>query len=533
MIQDSLLLILGLLVAVCMLTILANKMRISYPIFLVIAGTLICFFPGVPFIRLDPDLVFLVFLPPLLYSAAWNTSWCEFWKFKRPITLLAVGLVIFTSSIVAIVSSSIIPNFTLAQGFLLGAIISPPDAVAATSVLQNLNMPKRLTTILEGESLINDASSLIVFRFALAVIFTGKFSFAQATGNFFFVAGVGILVGVAIAYVFYLMHKKLPTNANIDTALTLIAPYLMYVGAEHFHTSGVMAVVSGGLFLSSRSHRIFGYDTRIQAYSIWDILVFLFNGFVFILIGLQLPTIMAELGSTKLSMAISYGLLISATIIVIRIVWVYPGAYIPRWLIKSIRENEPRPTPKAIFLIGWSGMRGVVSLASALAVPLTLQDGTAFPNRNLILFITFVVILITLVGQGLSLSWLSKKLGVQSEPEEHRKGEELEIRIRLAEAALEHMDSHYAKQLGNFDAYTRLRDRYARMIELAKRRLENDEAVEETANRLPEYRKMLLEIVDVRRYALAKLREEKKYDDELINNREWELDLEEARLNEL
>ncbi|MGY0037484.1 cation:proton antiporter [Pedobacter sp. NJ-S-72] len=268
MFHEQLLIVLTLLFAVFILTMLGQKLNISYPIFLVLAGLGISFIPGIPHIEIEPDLIFLLFLPPLLYEAAWYTSWNDFWKWRRAIGMLAFGLVFLTSTIVAFVSTAMIPGFTLALGFLLGGIISPPDAVAANSVLKNVKIPKRLTATLEGESLINDASSLIVFRFALAAVVSGYFSMGQATGQFFLVAGMGVLVGLAIAHVMYVVHRFLPTTPSIDAALTLVTPYIMYMAAEQFHFSGVMAVVSGGLFLSYRSHELFtSGNSRLQAIS--------------------------------------------------------------------------------------------------------------------------------------------------------------------------------------------------------------------------------------------------------------------------
>lgn len=265
---------------------------------------------------------------------------------------MAFGLVIFTSAAIAGVACAIIPDFTLALGFLLGGIISPPDAVAATSVLQGLQVPKRVVTLLEGESLINDASYLIVFRFALATVATGQFYIWKATTDFFMVAILGIVIGLAIANVVYAVHRFLPTTPSIDTALTIISPYLMYIAAEHFHYSGVLAVVSGGLFLSFRSHEIFTYNSRIQTYAVWDTLVFMLNGIVFILIGLQLPDIVGGLGQYSLGEAIGYGLIISAVTIVVRILWIFPGAYLPRILSKRIRNKEPRPGWKSVTFVG-------------------------------------------------------------------------------------------------------------------------------------------------------------------------------------
>lgn len=529
MIQDNLLLVLSLLFTITMLTMVSGKLKISYPIFLVIAGLLISIIPGIPSITMQPDLVFLIFLPPLLYAAAWNTSWSDFWANKRPISLLAFGLVIFTSAAVAFASHYLIPGFPLAYGFLLGGIISPPDAIAATSVLQGLKVPKRIVTILEGESLVNDASSLIVFRFALMAIVTGQFNLGEATKSFFVVVAMGILVGLAIAHVVYAIHRFFPTTPDIDSAITLITPYIMYITAEHFHYSGVLSVVCGGLFLSYRSQEIFSYETRISVTGLWSTLIFLLNGFVFSMIGLQLPTILNELGNYSIGEAIGYGVLISLLTIVIRIVWVFPGAYIPRILFKSIRQKEPRPSWQTVLLVAWSGMRGVVSLASALAIPLTMSNGQAFPHRNLILFITFVVILITLVLQGLSLKPIIRFLNIEVNNEAEKK-QELDLRIQLAETVITYLDINYGELIENHDTYKRVKERYERMIEITRRKLENDEAMEEDDDFLPQYRQMLIELVQVRRLALKRFRYAKQFNDELIREREWELDLEEARL---
>ncbi len=530
--QENLLLILSLLFLTSMLSMLSDKLRISYPVFLVIAGLVISFIPGIPAISLQPDLVFLIFLPPLLYAAAWNTSWKDFWQFKRPIIMLAVGLVIFTSAAVAFTAHALIPDFSLALGFVLGGIISPPDAVAAASVLQNLRVPRRVTVILEGESLINDASSLIVYRVALVAVFTGQFAIGKATADFFMVAVVGILIGLVIAHIIYAVHRFLPTTASIDTAITIIAPYIMYISAEHFHYSGVMAVVSGGLFLSFRSHEIFAYNSRIQVYSFWQTLVFLLNGFVFILIGLQLPVIMTGLEQYSVANAILYAVVISLITIIIRILWVFPGAYLPRLLSKKIRQRETRPGWQAVFIIGWSGMRGVVSLASALAIPLLMGNGATFPHRNLILFITFVVILFTLVLQGLTLPFLIRLLKIKDEEAETAADQELAVRLRLATAALDFMQSAHGDDLGDVDAFRRLKERYERMIEITNKKLLKEEDSGSAASFLPRYRHMLVEIVSVRRKELQKLRAERIYPEELLRNKEWELDLEEARLME-
>ena len=527
--QENLLLVLSLLFATSMLSILSNKLRISYPIFLVVSGLLIGFIPGIPLITLQPDLVFLVFLSPLLYAAAWNTSWKGFWLYKRPIILLAFGLVVFTSAVVAFTAHSMIPDFSLAMGFLLGGIVSPPDAIAASSVLQELHVPKRMQIVLEGESLINDASSLIVFRVALAAVITGQFAFSKAGVDFLLVTAMGILIGVAIAAILYVVHRFLPTTPSIDAALTLISPYIMYITAEHFHYSGVMAVVSGGLFLSFRSHEIFSYNSRIQVYSFWQTLTFLLNGLVFILIGLQLPSVVKGLGQYSIIDAVRYGIIISLLTIIIRIIWVYPGAYLPRILSKGIRTRERRPSPKVVFLVGWSGMRGVVSLAAALSVPIAFSNGQLFPHRNLILFITFTVILFTLILQGLTLPLFIRALKIKDE-EENIEEQEPAVRLRLAMAALDHMQQQHEDALGDVEAYNRLKERYERMIQITNNKLTKEENTIDTPGFLPRYRRMLIEIIAVKREELNKIRHEGKYSDELLRSKEWELDLEEARL---
>ncbi|TLU99081.1 Na+/H+ antiporter [Dyadobacter luticola] len=528
MILDNLLLIISLLFIVSMLTMVSEKIGISYPIFLVIAGLLISFVPGMPHLQLEPDLVFLIFLPPLLYMAAWNTSWKDFWFWRRPILMLSIGLVVFTATAVAYLSHAMIPGFSLAMGFVLGGVISPPDAVAATSVLQGLKVPKRIVTILEGESLVNDASSLIVLRVALATVPAAvQFDLLQTGMDFFKVAGLGIIIGLAIAHVLYLVHRFLPTTPSIDTALTFISPYLMYIGAEHFHSSGVLAVVSGGLFLSFRAHEIFSYQSRIQSTYVWETVIFLLNGIVFIMIGLQLPEVMTGLETYNLYEVIFYAVVISLAAILVRIIWVYPATYLPRIFSKGVRLREKHPSWKTVFVVAWSGMRGVVSLASALSVPLLLE-GKPFPHRDLVLFITFVVILFTLVIQGLSLPVILRWLNIEDD------GENLEeqnamMNSRLATVSLDFMRSNYDGEIQEFEPFQMLKNRYEKIIQMADSKMLH---LEDTPSKsmVRKYRTMLLEIIDIKRVEITKLRRERVCSDELIKVKERELDLEEARL---
>lgn len=530
--HHNLLLILALLFSVFMMVMVAKKMKIAYPIFLVIAGLAISLLPGIPEIELDPELVFLIFLPPLLYEAAWYTSWNDFWKWKRPIALLAFGLVFATSVIIAYLSQAMIPGFTLALGFLLGGIISPPDAVAATTVLKGLPVPKRIVSILEGESLVNDASSLIVFRFALAAILTGSFSMHEAVGQFFLVAGMGIVCGIVGGGIMYLIHRFLPTTAAIDAALTIMTPYILYLGAEQFHFSGVMAVVTGGLFISYRSHEIFkNGNTRLNMLGVWVTVIFVMNAMVFILIGLSLPSIIHGLEEASLIQGIKYGVIISIVAIAIRFLWIYPAAFVPRWLFKSVRK-EQNPGWKGPLVIGWAGMRGVVSLATALSIPFLMPDGSPFPHRNLILFITFIVIFITLVVQGLSLPFIVKKLNMPAMdvvlPQEQQ---EAQIQIRLNRLALSHINNNYSDVVQK----SNLLKNYQMQISLETENTENQLDLMEcnncTTQEIDNYETILKEIYDKQRIEIFQMRKEKYYEDEEIRKAELQLDLNDLKIN--
>lgn len=529
MFQSTILLIISILFVVSFLSIISDKIRIPYPIFLVISGLIISLVPDVPRVYLEPDLVFIIFLPPLLFAAALSTSWKEFWFYRRPIGLMAFGLVIFTSGIIAFLSHAFIPDFPLALGFLLGGIISPPDAVAATSVLREHKIPRRSLVVLEGESLINDASSIIVFRFALAAMLTGQFVFVKAGLDFLLVSFAGIFIGTGVAIVVRLIHKLLVVKASIATAISLISPYLMYVVADRFHFSGVLAVVSGGLYLSYHGSTIYTYDSRMQMQSVWDTLVFLLNGVVFILIGLQLPEIIEGLENYSLTDAIFYGVIISLATILIRIVWVYPATYLPRWFSKKVREREANPGWKSVFIVAWSGMRGVVSLGVALTIPLTLSDGQAFPYRNLILFITFCVILTTLVFQGLSLPYLIKLLNIKVSNIEAHQRQVLHHELSLA--ALNYLKATYPDEIKTNPVFEAARNRYEKIVEMAEKRLQQDSTSQDTVS--SKYYHMLLELVLAQREKLSELKDKDVFIDELLRNKEIELDLEESRLRRL
>jgi len=421
------------------LSALAPRLKLPYPVLLVLAGGLLALVPGLPRIKLDPNLVFFIFLPPLLYEASYNMSWHEFVANRRPITLLAVGLVLLTTTVVAVLAHYFIPGFSWAMGFVLGAIVSPPDAVAATSVTKGLGLPRRITGILEGESLVNDASALIAYRYAVAAVVSGTFGLWDAGWHFVLVAAGGAGIGLAVGYVVVRIQNWL-TDATLITVLTLLLPFGVYLAAEHVGVSGVLAVVFMSLMMSRRSHDIYDNQTRLLKHSFWGVLGFLLNGFVFLLIGLELRTIVTELGPRAFWPTLGYGLLVSVVAIAIRMGWVFPVSYLGYQLGRWLGQEEERTPRRNLFITSWAGMRGVVSLATALALPLTLRNGQPFPQRDAILFITFTVILVTLVVQGLSLPWLVRRLGVQDSPAQ-RAAEEQELRLALTDDSLAYIES--------------------------------------------------------------------------------------------
>ncbi len=519
-----------LLLVILFLVMLAQRLKISYPIVLVLGGLALSLIPGLPEIKIDPDLIFVIFLPPLLYEAAWHTSWKEFWKWRRVIASFAFLIVILTSCVIAFVSSSLIPGFTLALGFLLGGIISPPDAVSATSIMKQIKVPRRLVTIVEGESLLNDAASLIVFRFALAAVDSGEFIFKDAALSFFIVIIMGIATGIAIALVFYAIHRWLPVTANINTLLTLIAPYLMYIVAEHLHFSGVLAVVSGGLFLSIRSHRIFDHTTRLRTENVWSALSFGLNGIVFMLIGLELPVIIAGLGDISKFEAIKYGLIITGVLIVVRLLSTLGASAFTVVASRFITTADNRPGWRGPLIFGWAGMRGVVSLAAALSIPVYLTNGQAFPQRNLILFITFIVILITLVFQGLTLPALVKWLKVEDKDATvPRERQDTIVQKKLSLAALKILDGKYADAVVKDEILQSIKLKHSGNVKLFEGRLAEQSVDRKITDE--EYRKIISEVVMAQRELLHQLNRKQEVDEEIIRKYNAILDLEEENFS--
>jgi Na+/H+ antiporter len=402
--------LLAMIAAIVLLEMLATRLRVAYPIVLVVAGLLISFIPGLPAIKVNPELIFFIVLPPLLFEAAWNISSKEMKKWYRIIGSFAFLVVLFTALAVAVAANRYIPGFSIALGFLLGGIVSPPDAVSTSAITKFVRIPKSTSTILEGESLLNDASSLIIFRFALVAIGTGQLIWHQAALSFVWMVIGGPGTGLLLGWFFVKLHRILPTDASSDIAFTIIEPYFMYWVGEEIHSSGVLAVVAGGLYMSNRNLFFLNSASRIMGYNVWEAFIFILNGIVFLIIGLDLPEIVEGIRSEGILLrtAIGYGVLVTGVLVLARMISAYTAMLATLIFRRSVMPHTGSRKRQLLLplLLGWTGMRGVVSLAAALAIPVTLDNGQNFPHRNLILFITFIVILLTLLVQGLTLPFL-------------------------------------------------------------------------------------------------------------------------------
>jgi CPA1 family monovalent cation:H+ antiporter len=520
-----------LIMIILALVMIANKLRIAYPIILVVGGLILSVTSQFSNVTINPEMVFFIFLPPLLYEAAWQVSWKEFWRWRRIIMSFAFPIVIITSCVVAFASYVLIPGFTLALGFLLGGIVSPPDAVSATTIMRQVKVPRSLVSIIEGESLLNDASSLIVFRFALAAVITGQFHFGEAAANFFLVIVMGILIGLLVGFIFYAIHRWLPTTTSIEIVLTLVTPYCMYYAAEHFHFSGVLAVVSGGLLLSNKRQTLLNYRSRIEGVNVWSNIAFVLNGLVFFLIGLQLPEITRQLGDGSLANAIWYGLAISLVLIVARLLCAFGAVFFTRFMSRFIIVADRNPGFKTPLIFGWSGMRGVVSLAAALSIPILINEGQSFPQRNLILFITFIVILVTLVLQGLTLPWVIRKVHLEDRYSSiTEQKQEIIVQKKIAQYSLQYLDEKYGNDWPKNEHMNNLHSRLQIDLKLLSRELENDDHSKESSR--AEHQRIYLELLDHQRKLLNKMNHHKEFDEEVIRKYLALVDIEEFKLRE-
>jgi Na+/H+ antiporter len=520
---EAIQLVVVLLAVVAVVTLAAERIGIPYPILMVVGGLALGLIPAFSRIELDPELVLLLFLPPILFSAAFLTSPRELWRSIRPITLLAFGLVLTTTLAVGAVLVALVPGVSWPAAIALGAIVSPPDAIAATSIARRLGLPRRLVTIIEGESLLNDATALTTYR--LAVIAAVPAAGAAPLGaidiavSFITVAAGGLLIGIAVGLVVVWLLDRLD-DPPVEVLITLIAPFAAYLPAEAVHVSGVLAAVSAGLVVGWRASRVMSSSTRILGMGTWKMATFVVNGMAFLLIGLQLPTVMDAVAGRSAMQLAGLATAIAATVIVVRLAWVFPATYLPRWLIPSVGRRDPAPPPTAPLVLGWAGMRGAVSLAAALALT------ADFPERDLLVFLTFTTILVTLVGQGLTLPWLIARVRLGDDgAAEH---EEVHAREAATQAALRRLDELVDEIPGHQPLIAQLRDRYEHRSEHYSHAHGDETDVNEDPEQ-EEHERIRREAIAAERFAVLALRDDGAIGEEVLRRVERDLDLEELR----
>jgi CPA1 family monovalent cation:H+ antiporter len=512
---------LTLIVAVAGLLALAPLIRIPYPILLVLGGLAIGLVPGMPELELEPELVFFGILPPLLYGAAFFTSLRDLRANMRSIGLLAIGLVVATTVGVAVVAHEVVDGLSWASAFVLGAIVSPTDPLAATSIARRLGVPRKLVMTIEGESLVNDGTGLVLYRVAVAAVVTGSFSVFETGGLFVLAVGGGVGVGLVVGWLVRQVRRRLD-NPPAELTISLLTGYVAFFSAELLGASAVLATVTAGIYLGWHTPELTNAQVRLQGLAVWGIVQYLLNAFLFVLVGLQLPVVLDALEDIPAARLVGYAALVSATVIALRFAWVFAVMHAPKWIAR--RQSSWQG---AVF-VSWAGMRGAVSLAAALALPLTTDDGEPFPGRDLIVFLTFAVILATLVGQGLTLPLLIRGLGLEDDGGEER--EDTKARIHVAEAALARLEELVEEEWVREDTAERVRGSYRFRTTRFRARLDDgdDGAIEA---RSQDYQRLLRELLDAEREALLALRREG-----VISNDVWirvgrDLDLEDQRLD--
>lgn len=521
-----------LLLFVVVFAALARKLQTPYPIVLVIGGLLLGFVPAIPRVPLNPDLVFLVVLPPLLYYGAWHTNWREFKYNLVSILFLAFGLVGFTVLGVAETSRWLFAGFDWRLGFVLGAVVATTDAIAATAIAKRVGLPPRIVDILEGESLVNDATGLLALEFGIAMVWNGTTPTVwSGVYRLSYLIVVGLLFGMVIGLVVEWFENRID-DGPIEIAISILVPYATYLGANAIHGSGVLAVIACGLYLSRKSSQFFSASVRIQADAVWESLTFVLNGLVFVLIGLQLPYVLAAIRGYSLQQLIFYGFCFSGLVIALRMVWIFPGVYLAYVVRRRLlHQDEPWPGAGRVFVVGWTGMRGVLALAAAISLPELLEDGTAFPQRNLIIFMTFCVILVTLVLQGLTLPPLIRVLklggaGGRDKEEETARREILQTALAWLEA------SQLQEKKLDLAVYKELTRNYQKRLDsLHVRGDEESEDDHRTHLALREHRLgAMREALKVERDTALRLRSEGRINDQVLRRIQYELDLAETRL---
>jgi monovalent cation/hydrogen antiporter len=520
------LVLLALLLAVAALLAAAPALRIPYPILLVLAGLALGFVPGVPTLTLPPELVLVAILPPLLYSSAFFTSLRELRANVRPIGLLAVGLVITTMVAVAVVAHALVDDMSWSAAFVLGAVVSPTDPIAATAIMRRLGVPRRVVSIVEGESLVNDGTALVLYRVAVTAAVAGTFSIWDASWRLLWSVVGGVAIGLVVGVVVAAVRRRLD-NPPVEVTIALLTGYLAFIPANAVEASGVLAVVTVGIYLGWHTPELTSYQTRLQGAAVWEIFTFVLNALLFVLVGLQLPRILDALTGFSAGQLVRWALLVTGTVVVTRLLFVPVFTFLPwRW-VRTFGPNDPPPSLARAFVVSWAGMRGAVSLAAALAIPLVTDAGGPFPQRDLIVFLTFCVILGTLVVQGLTLPVAIRMLGIEADNldvKEHAKA-----RIKAADAALARLEELEGEDWVRAETAERLRGLYGfRRTRFMSRFNEDDDgAIEEQSLA---YQRLRRELFDAERSAIVDLRRRGVIDDEVERRLYRDLDLEDARL---
>ena len=516
-------LVLALLIAVAGLVTIARQLGIAYPIFLVIGGLLLGLVPGLPRPHIEPDLIFLLVLPPLLYIAAFFTPLGSLRANLGTIGSLAIGLVIATAFAAAAVVHALIPGITWPVALALGAIVAPPDEIAATAIAARLAVPRRIVTILEGESLLNDATALTIYSIAIAVAIGGSFSPSRAGATFVGAIVGGSAIGLTVGWVIAQIRLRLE-DTPVEITVSLLTPYAAFLPAEQLGASGVIATVAAGLYLGRRGSHIMGADARLTGRAVWETITFLLNGFVFIVTGLEVPLVLRALAPTVALRLVGIGIAVSLALVLVRAVWIFATICLPQ-LVR--RRRELRLWAHSLVL-SWAGMRGVVSLAVALALPTALPEGGPFPTREALLVVTLTVIVFTLLGEGLTLPWLIRSLRLGTDVA--LRDEEGGARQELLEAATRRIDQLYPVWPGHRPLLDRLRDTYQHRSEHVER--QRDPSINDGEDReLIEHREIRRTVIDAEREALLRLRAEGRIDDDVLRTLEREIDLEERRMD--
>lgn len=517
----------GLLTAVVLLVLLARRLALPFPIVLVLGGLALGFVPGLPRIALPPDLVLLVFLPPLLFAQAITFSWRDFVANLRPILLLAVGLVLVTTGAVGGIAHLLIPSLPWAAALALGAIVAPTDAVAASAITQRLKVPRRIITVLTGESLVNDGAALVAYKLAVLAAVSGTFSPGQAGIRFVLSSLGGIALGLTVAAAIVWVRRRLQPDPQIENTISLLSPFAAYLPAEALNVSGVLAVVALGLYFGRQGPRFVSATTRLQALAIWKMIDFLLNGLLFILVGLQLRLIVDKIGSHHLLHFFREAVILSVCVIVIRAVWVFAAAYLPHLWGGSLWTEGSLPTWQGTTLVAWTGMRGGISLAAALALPLTISGGAPFPQRDLLILLTFAVIFSTLVAQGLSLPWLIRVLGLGDDGEAAQ--EEAQARQQATQAALDRLNIMADAEDLPGELVEDLRGHFSNRAARFAARVDGngDREREDWATSLHYIRR---EMLAAERRTVVALRDDGTISDDVLQRVQHTLDLDEQRL---